>query len=364
VSDGGFLTGVNVLEIGEVVAAPYAGRLLRDLGARVVKLETLAGDPLRRRPPYVASKREATVGALFAYLNWGKESVAVEPRTPAAVDAIQVLVEQADVVVVGDSRQEIDRWSLDLSAFGRLHPRLVVVRIDTVGEAGASAGVKLCDLHACALAGVSWVIGEPHRAPLSLPFLLADYEAGVHSAAAAVAGLLGVRRGLGGQNVEITTTDVLAWYTGTNAMVYEPYGLEWARAGRRASGSGGPYPYGLFRCRDGYVCLIARSRQDWDRLLDALGRPEWASSPRYQDQIAMGRDYPDEVDRLLAPILEELSKAELWDLSQRYGFPMAPVATMREVLEQVLFGRSDVVARHGAALPVLFPPSPFRVGLA
>jgi crotonobetainyl-CoA:carnitine CoA-transferase CaiB-like acyl-CoA transferase len=240
----------------------------------------------------------------------------------------------------------------------------VVVRIDTVGGTWASGWPNLCDLHACALAGVSWVIGEPNREPLSLPFLLADYQAGVHAAAAAVAGLLGVQRGSGGQEAEITTTDVLAWYTGTNAMVYEPYGLEWARAGRRASGSGGPYPYGLFRCRDGFVCLIARSRQDWDRLVDALGRPEWASLPRYQDQVAMGRDYPDEVDALLAPILEEMSKDELWNLSQRYGFPMAPVATMREVLEQDLLGRSDVVTRTTSARAVPFPPSPFRVGLA
>jgi len=361
VTDEHLLNGVRVLEIGEVVAAPYAGRLLRDLGARVLKVETVEGDPLRCRPPYVASDRAPTTGALFTYLNSGKESVALEPRTGMTDDALGFLVGQADVLVIGDSRREIDRWSLDLCGYRRHYPRLVVVRIDTVGESSELGGVELCDLHACALAGVSWVIGTMDREPLSLPFLLADYEAGVHAASAAVAALLGVRRGLPGQDVEIAVADVLAWYTGTNAMVYEPYGLPWARAGRRASGSGGPYPYGIFRCRDGYVCLIARSREDWERLVDGLGRPEWAASPRYQDQLAMGRDYPDELDALLAPILESLSRDELWELSQRYGFPMAPVATMREVLEDPhRIGRSNF-AMSASVPAVPFPAAPFRV---
>jgi crotonobetainyl-CoA:carnitine CoA-transferase CaiB-like acyl-CoA transferase len=362
VKDDGLLTDVRVFEVGEVVAAPYAGRLLRDLGAHVLKLETIAGDPLRSRPPYVASGPGPATGALFTYLNSGKESIALDPRTDAADDSIRLLVAEADLVIIGDSRREIERWSLDICALRRVNPQLVVVRIDTVGESSLFGDVELCDLHACALAGVSWVIGEPDREPLSLPFLLADYEAGVHAASAAVAALLGVRRGLPGQDVEIAATDVLAWYTGTNAMVYEPYGLPWARAGRRASGSGGPYPYGIFGCRDGYVCLIARSRDDWDRLVDGLGRPVWAESPRYQDQLAMGRDYPGEVDALLAPILEGLSKDELWELSQRHGFPMAPVATMRDVLAHPHFiGRSNFDAVGASTPPAHLPASPFRV---
>ena len=67
------------------------------------------------------------------------------------------------------------------------------------------------------------------------------------------------------------------------------------RAGRRAFASGGPYPYVILPCKDGSVCLIGRARQEWDRLVQAMGEPDWTKEPRYQDLQAMGRDYPDEV---------------------------------------------------------------------
>src|SRR5947208_1715401 len=107
------LAGVSVLEVGEVVAAPYAGRVLADLGADVLKVETRDGDPLRRCPPY-ASASGQTTGALFTYLNSGKQSVALDPGSDDACPAIAELIAGTDVLVVGDSRREIDRWSIDV----------------------------------------------------------------------------------------------------------------------------------------------------------------------------------------------------------------------------------------------------------
>ncbi|MQA86137.1 MAG: hypothetical protein GEV03_16270, partial [Streptosporangiales bacterium] len=170
-------------------------------------------------------------------------------------------------------------------------------------------------------------VGEPGRPPLPLPDGCLDALVGTHLAAAGLAALL---RGVGA--VEVAAVDVVAAAVGVNASLYLPYDIPWYRAGRRASRSGGCYPYGLFPVRDGNVCLIGRTRRDWAAIVAAAGRPDWSERPRYRDVVAMGRDYPDEVDTLLAPWLRGRDVDGVMADAATYGFPAGPVRRPEEVL--------------------------------
>src|SRR4029453_17055796 len=113
-----------------------------------------------------------------------------------------------------------------------------------------------------------------------------------------------------GRVVDVALADILASYVAGNCRIYINYGLKWQRAGRRAYASGGAYPYVVLPCKDGEVCLCGRPRDEWERLVDAMGRPAWSQEPRYQDLRAMGKEYPEEGDALLMPWLAPQPQGE------------------------------------------------------
>lgn len=202
-----------------------------------------------------------------------------------------------------------------------------VVVVSSTGSASAKHGVQLTEREVAALGGVAVAVGEPGREPLPLPPGCLDMLIAAHVAAAGVAGLLGRH-----SRVEVAAVDVVASAVATNAGLYLPYDMPWTRAGRRASHSGGCYPYGIFKVADGQVCLIGRSGRDWSALLSAMGDPDWSAQPRYRDLVAMGAEYPDEVDALLDSWLGQQTCQEVMEAAAKFGFPAGPVRTPQQVL--------------------------------
>lgn len=364
----GALAGVRVLEWGELVSAPYCTKLLRELGAAVDKIEPPAGDPMRCYGPFRGGRADPEGSGLFLYLNSGKRSIQLDVATARGRDSLHALLARSDVLVTNQPLRLRQALGLDAAGLRSRHPGLVTAALTVFGDSGAHAGVPAESIDAQAASGTAWVLGDPSREPLVVPLLQADYQAGAHAAAAIVMALLARRAALRrgdarGETIDIASADVLAAATGTNSLVYLFHGLQrWARSGRRAYASGGPYPYTILPCRDGAVCLIGRARVEWERLVEAMGRPAWTREARYQDLHAMGRHYPDEVDALLAPWLQGHTRAQLLELAEKHGFPLAPLRTMDEVLasEQLLHRRFLRTIDTGAAGPVSVPGVPWR----
>ncbi len=326
-------TNLTVLELGNGRAVHYAGHLLANVGVEV------------HRPPPAGD----LPNILTRYLDAEKRVIDQAPDSVQGYDGVV-----ADAPESPHAEAALTHW-LNAAARGPL----AMVTVSPLGWRRES-GWRGTDLEAAALSGVAWAIGDPSREPLGLPHHLADYIAGSHAAGALLAAARHARRTGQGQSVDISAALVLAWFTHVNSTVYTPYGIPWRRAGRRASGSGGPYPYALFRCADGWVAIIARTPRDWDRFLEAMGHPAWADDPRYRDQVAMGRDYPDEVDEHVAPLLRQRTRAELSRLAREHGFPLAPVNTLGDVLAEPQFQHRhffQVVGPKGQA--VRLPASPF-----
>jgi len=326
------LSGLTVVEWGNYVSAPYCGRLLAQLGARVYKVEPPSGDEARAYGPFPGDLPDPECSGLFLYLNAGKVGVTLDVTQTTGKDLLFRLLSKADVFVTNWPLTFRRRLGLDYETLHERFPELIVVSVTIFGDTGPRSEDTAYSIDADAVSGACWAIGDPEREPLILPCSQAEFQAGAHAAAATIAAVLARDRGYGGQHVDIAASDVLATYVGTNSLIFIFHGLKWARAGRRAFGSGGPYPYVILPCKDGLVVLICRARHEWERLVRAMGQPEWASNPRYQDLIRMGRDYPEEVDALIMPWLSRHTRAELLHIAAEYNFPIGPVHRMTEVV--------------------------------
>jgi len=332
------LAGVRVLELGEGVAAPFCSRVLSDLGASVTKLECAGGDPARAWPPHAA---DGTSG-MFAFLNAGKELVSLSGETTADRATVQRLAEAADIIVVNLDDERATAWGIDLDAIDA--GNAVWTRLSRFGGDGPWAKRRGEALSTCAVGGVSVVLGEPNRAPLSLPFEMPSLQAGLHGAAATLTALLdrapvpssttGVSRGRsGGRRIDIAESEVLAFYAGGMSRFILGAGGKWARRGFERHG--GIYPSGFYPCKDGFIFLATQTRKQWNGFLRLMGDPDWArENSVYQDGVAIGWKHADEVDVHFIPWLAQHTRRELTKMAKQADLVLGPINDAVDVLEE------------------------------
>ncbi len=195
-----------------------------------------------------------------------------------------------------------------------------------------------------------------------LPASQPDYQGGVNGAVGFLLACFARELTGQGQQVDIATADVVAFYGGITSTMYTAQGIPWQREGHRASGSGGYYPYTILSCKDGYICMITRSGHPWKRFVEAMGSPAWTLEPRYQDRALMGREYPDEVDALLAPWLRERTSDELLRAFRERGIPFSVVRDAVGVAACPQLKARDffVELRHSAAGRLRYPGAPWK----
>lgn len=357
------LNGLKVIECGRFIAAPYCAKLLADLGGEVIKVEEPGrGDQSRDHGPFRNDVPNPEGSGLFLYLNANKRGITLNLGSAEGRRVLDLLLRETDVLVEDHPPDLAAELGLAYPSLKEAHPRLIVTSLTPFGQSGPWRDRKAYDLNACAVSGISWAIGQPDREPLSLPLSQGEYQTGLNAAAATLAALLARNRTGRGQQVDLSHTDVLAFYAAVNSLLFTPHALSWHRAGRRAFGSGGRYPYTILPCKDGYVCLIARARPEWERFLKAIGGPAWASDPRYQNRYRMGKEYPDEVDALLLPWLKEHTKEEIFAFCRRHQIPFAPVRDVAEVMDdpQLKDRQFWVETNHPEAGRFRSPGLPFR----
>lgn len=330
------LDGVSVVELGRSPAARYCTRLLEMFGATVV-----AAAPQAR-----AEQEDERDRAARVFLDEGKEITSL---------ALEELVGVADVLVRDDT-EPLD--PLDEYATLRVvNPDVVYVYLSPFGLSAPWSAWRGTDINAQATGGLSSLIGDPADKPLTVPYDVTALGQGLHGACAVFAVLLADERD--GAFVDVAGADVDASYSRMYTLLYRFYDIPPVRAGRRAPGSGGRYPMTILPCKDGDVVLIGRSKRDWERYLDMMGRPAWSEQARYRDPLGIATRYPDEVDALITPWLREHTRAELLELAHRHGVPLGAVRTLSEVLDdpqmrfREFFTNGDRDARL-PGLPMLF----------
>jgi len=315
------LDGVNVVELSRHVAGAYCGKLLAMLGASVTRFGVeidFAGS---------ADTRAAMQQVIHA----NKHAAVWDDA------AIRAALSQARIVIVeqDDRDDELAIWvNCIVHKRKGLSDNTTVVVLSANGEYDNYP--PGCGLTSAAFGAMTWGIGEPSREPLTPAYDIVEYEAGASAAAAALVTLVA---GLGAEAspIDVASRDVIAHFVSMLAQNYLPYGRPWQRDGRRPYMSGGIYPLGLFKCKDGFVALYCRSTAEWKGIVKAMGNPEWSETERFQDPRVIARKHSDEADNYLLPWLEQRTKTEIMEAGLQFGFPAAPLRYVGEALSDSQF---------------------------
>ena len=267
------LAGIRVLDLSQYLPGPYAGQILADLGAEVVKVEPPAGDPLRRVPPLDGDG----ISAFYKLVNAGKTVVRIDLKQAAGKAAFLGLVDRADALIESFRPGALARLGLGAEALRARNPRLVHCALSGYGQTGPDALKAGHDINYMAMAGGLASSGTAAR-PVGAHPPTADFASGMQAALTVLAALLGRERGGqgGGQGATIDTSiseTVLAWQSLALTAAGRPGGEAARGLGRL---SGGAACYQVYRTADGrFVTLGALEAKFWANFCRALGREDW-----------------------------------------------------------------------------------------
>ena len=329
------LDGMRVIELAQYISGPYCGMLLAGLGARVTKVEEPAGGDIARRcGPYPQNIPHPDQSGLFHYLNRNKRGITLDVGKPAGREIFLKLIQDADVLVEDMRPQVAENLQLDYRHLSEINPNLIVISITPFGQTGPYKDYKAYAINASALGGMSTIVGEPGREPLTPPFSLGNFQTGIISANAVMFAWMARQKGAPGQHIDISEAESWAiFHTGNVVSAFIYSGRKRTRTGHRTYA---PYPYTLLPCKDGYLSMIALRGSEWKRFLEVVGDgkvPEWyASDDRFKDRLKAGLEYADVLDDLLAPWLMSHTREEIFARCREKHVPFTPVRNIDEVV--------------------------------
>ena len=289
----GPLAGVRVLELGSFVAGPFAGQLLADLGAEVIKVESPEpGDPMRRWGVLVDDR-----SIWWSALARNKRLVAVDLRQPAGRAVVRRLALTCDVVLENFTPGRLEEWGLGYDALAKERPRLVMTRVSGFGQTGPRSGEPGFGSIGEAMGGLRELTGSPDRPPARAAVSLGDQISGLFAAFGTLAALRQVERDGLGQVVDVALYEAVFALMESLVADYELAGDLRARSGGNLPGVA---PSNAYPTADGRTVMIgANADAIFTRLAAAMGRPELATDSRYATHVARGSRI-EEVDELVA----------------------------------------------------------------
>ena len=330
------LQGLKVIELARVLAGPWAGQTLADLGADVVKVESPDGDETRSwGPPFIDHDGERSA-AYFHSCNRGKSSVTADFRTQEGRDLVLELVEDADVLIENFKVGGLAKYGLDYESLKAVNPGLVYCSITGFGQDGPYAHRAGYDYIIQGMSGLMSFTGAPDGQPMKAGVAITDLFTGLY-AVIAVQAALRQREATGlGQHVDLSLLDTAVAMTSNQAMNYLATGVSPTRLGNAHPNL---MPYQVFDCSDGWIIVAIGNDGQFHRLCSVLKTDGLADAPDYNtnaNRIANRQALTD----ILTAITRGWTKADLLAACEKAGVPAGPINDMAEV-----FRDPQVVAR-------------------
>jgi crotonobetainyl-CoA:carnitine CoA-transferase CaiB-like acyl-CoA transferase len=319
------LAGIVVVELGHSVAAPFAGQILADLGAEVIKIEKRDGDDARKwGPPFWEG-----ASASFQPLNRNKKSAVCELRDPQQLAALkQLILERADIVLQNLRPGQVGELGLDADTLMADKPGLIYCNLGAFGNAGPYKDRPGYDPLMQAFSGIMSTTGEAGRAPVRVGASIVDMGTGMWAVIGVLTALHKRRDSGAGSVVDVSLFETAAGYVSLFASQYQSSG---ELPSRQGSGANGIVPYRAYATRDSELVVAAGSDGLFRRLAEVLGRAEWIDDARF---VSNPQRVAHQAE-LYAMIETEMAKrgnAEWIALLDDAGIPCSPVQTIAEML--------------------------------
>ena len=331
-ASAGPLEGLVVVEAGQLIAGPFCGQLLGDMGATVIKIEPPGvGDPMR------AWGRGAPVW--WEVIARNKRSVSIDLRKAEGQDLARRLIEGADILIENFRPGTLEGWGLAPERLHQTHPGLIVVRMSGYGQTGPYADRAGFGGIGEAMGGWRNIVGEPDRPPSRMGVSIGDTLAATYGCLGALAALR--HRDRTGQGQVVDSALYEAVLTAMESLV-----PEYVATGQSRERSGailpGIAPSNVYPCRDGEYLIGANGEGVFRRLCEAMGRPELVIDPRYADHTSRGANQA-ELDALIGDWTRTLAVEELEALMLKHGVPAGRIYKPADMLADPHFAAREAI---------------------
>jgi len=320
------LDGVIVIDLGQVYQGPYAGFLMAQAGATVIKVEPPNGEPVRHRARI--SKGNAVP---FAMLNANKRNISLNLKSPDGVRVLKELAAKADVLIENYAPGVLDRLGVGYAALSAVNPRLIYGSATGYGLSGPSRDNLAMDLTIQAVSGIMSVTGFADGPPVKAGPAITDFISGVHLYAGILTALYDREKSGRGRLVEIAMVETV--YPAMASNLADVFNRKAAapRTGNRHGGLA-EAPYNVYPASDGYVAIISVNEAHWAGLTRAMGRPELADDVRFKTVLDRLK-HIDLTDQIVSEWSSQLVRDEITELCRVNRVPCAAVRDLREVTE-------------------------------
>ena len=324
------LDGIRVVEMGQMVAAPWTAKLLADLGADVIKVEPPDGDPARRRGPYRPDAGDqGDIGGLFAAINTNKRSVVANLSHTDGRLTLDRLLADADLLIHDLTPRAAAELNLMPESLRAQHPSLVTMSITPFGQTGPYADWRAEELQVVHGGGWGWLapgcVQDPELPPLKPHGHQAAFQSGFAAACASLAAVDRAQRTGHGEYIDFAQMSYVVGMLEAAFIIWSYTGEIPSRLGARILN-----PWGIFPATDGHIFLVCVESDQWERLKDLMGRPEWADMDIF-DTVEGRFENEDLLRMWLGEWIATHSVMDLFHRGQAERLAFAPVNTVAQM---------------------------------
>lgn len=361
----GPLHGLKVIELARILAGPWMGQTLADLGAEVIKIESPAGDDTRSwGPPFVENGDGTRDAAYFHAANRGKRSICVDLSQAEGQARVRALLQDADVLIENFKVGSLARFGLDYPSVAAIHPRLVYCSVTGFGQDGPYAHRAGYDFIVQGMSGIMDLTGEPEGPPQKIGVALGDILTGLYGVIAIQAALTQRERTGRGQHIDMALLDVMVGVLANQALNYLVSGRSPARLGNAHPNIA---PYEVFPTRDGWLILAVGNDAQYERFRHIVGIEADTHFVSNAERVA-NRE-------VLSALIREKTRGwardELLAALEAAGVPAGPINTVEQALKDpqivhrgmvLSLDRGDGTVVPGLRTPIRFSEAQLQVG--
>jgi formyl-CoA transferase len=333
------LDGVRVLELGNYIAAPTAGRMLADFGAEVIKVERpVTGDELRNWRLY-----SGDTSMLYRTINRNKKSIVLDLKTEQGRDIVLDLVRHCDVLLENFRPGTLEKWGLSPAALDEANPKLIITRISAFGQTGPMSQRPGFAAVAEAFGGLRELVGDPDRPPVRTGVSIGDSIAGIHAAFGTVMALFQRERTtvpLEQRVIDVALNESILAVMESLVPDYLAYGVTRERVGGRMEGIA---PSNAYPCNDGTSIIVAGNGDAiYQRYMTTIGRPDLAEDPDLQTNAGRWLRR-DELDDAIGRWSSQLGRDEALKILDEAGVPSGPIYTAADICDDEQYEARNMI---------------------